>query len=89
MSYLVSMPTAWLVSGALDARRQTGPDLGSRRRRGTLPLNARNFLDAIMGIADGHIANDYRLVAINYRHRIVFIKWIGTHGDYDKIDVKT
>jgi mRNA interferase HigB len=34
--------------------------------------------------------NDYRLVvAIHYRHRIVFIKWIGTHGDYDKIDVKT
>jgi len=34
--------------------------------------------------------NDYRLVvAINYRHQIVFIKWIGTHGDYDKIDVKT
>ena len=34
--------------------------------------------------------NDYRLVvAINYRHQIVFIKWIGTHGEYDKIDVKT
>jgi mRNA interferase HigB len=34
--------------------------------------------------------NDYRLVvAINYRHQIVFVKWIGTHRDYDKIDVKT
>jgi mRNA interferase HigB len=34
--------------------------------------------------------NDYRLVvAFNYRHQIVFIKWIGTHKDYDKIDVKT
>ncbi len=34
--------------------------------------------------------NDYRLVvAINYRHRIVFIKWLGTHADYDNIDVKT
>jgi mRNA interferase HigB len=34
--------------------------------------------------------NDYRLVAaINYRHQIVFIKWIGTHADYDKIDVRT
>ena len=34
--------------------------------------------------------NDYRLVvAVNYRHQIVFIKWIGTHADYDKIDVKT
>jgi mRNA interferase HigB len=34
--------------------------------------------------------NDYRLVvAINYRHQIVFIKWIGSHADYDHIDVKT
>ncbi len=33
--------------------------------------------------------NDCRLVvAINYRHQIVFIKWIGTHGDYDMIEVK-
>jgi mRNA interferase HigB len=34
--------------------------------------------------------NSYRLVvAINYAHQIVFIKWIGSHADYDKIDVKT
>lgn len=34
--------------------------------------------------------NDYRLVvAVNYRHQIVFIKWIGTHKDYDEIDVRT
>ena len=34
--------------------------------------------------------NSYRLVvAINYTHQIVFIKWIGSHEDYDKIDVKT
>ena len=34
--------------------------------------------------------NDYRLVvAIHYHHQIVFIKWIGTHENYDKIDVKT
>lgn len=34
--------------------------------------------------------NDYRLVvAINYRHQIVFIKWVGSHADYDNIDVKT
>ena len=33
--------------------------------------------------------NSYRLVvAINYPHQIVFIKWIGSHADYDKIDVK-
>jgi mRNA interferase HigB len=34
--------------------------------------------------------NDYRLVvAINYRRQIAFIKWLGTHANYDKIDVKT
>jgi mRNA interferase HigB len=33
--------------------------------------------------------NDYRLVvAIDYVHAVVWIKWIGTHKDYDKIDVR-
>jgi mRNA interferase HigB len=34
--------------------------------------------------------NAYRLVvAIDYRRQIVFIKWLGSHSAYDKIDVKT
>jgi mRNA interferase HigB len=34
--------------------------------------------------------NSYRLVvAIDFEKAIVFIKWIGTHADYDKIDVRT
>ncbi len=34
--------------------------------------------------------NDYRLVtAIDYRRQIVFIKWIGSHRDYDEIDART
>jgi len=33
--------------------------------------------------------NSYRLVvAVDYRRQIVFIKWLGTHAAYDKIDVK-
>lgn len=33
--------------------------------------------------------NDYRLVAaIDYEKSIVWIKWLGTHADYDRIDVK-
>jgi mRNA interferase HigB len=33
--------------------------------------------------------NDYRLVvAVDFENGIVWIKWIGTHKDYDKIDVK-
>jgi len=33
--------------------------------------------------------NDYRLVvAVDFEKRIVWIKWIGTHAQYDRIDVK-
>jgi mRNA interferase HigB len=34
--------------------------------------------------------NDYRLVtALDYRRGIVFIKWLGTHRGYDRIDART
>jgi|SRR5579864_7645430 mRNA interferase HigB len=34
--------------------------------------------------------NSYRLVvAVNYAHKIVFIKWIGSHAEYDRINVRT
>lgn len=34
--------------------------------------------------------NKYRLVVwINYSYRVVYIRFIGTHFQYDKIDVKT
>ena len=33
--------------------------------------------------------NDYRLVvAVDFEKSIVWIKWVGTHKGYDKIDVK-
>ena len=33
--------------------------------------------------------NDYRLVvAVDFEKAIVWIKWVGTHADYDRIDVK-
>ncbi len=33
--------------------------------------------------------NDYRLVtAIDYRRGIVFIKWLGSHKEYEKIDAR-
>ena len=32
--------------------------------------------------------NDYRLViAIDYAYEIIYIRFIGTHRDYDKVDV--
>jgi mRNA interferase HigB len=34
--------------------------------------------------------NTYRLVvAIDYEFQVIFIRFIGTHNQYDKIDVKT
>lgn len=34
--------------------------------------------------------NQYRLVVkINYAYRIVYIRFLGTHQDYDQIDVNT
>ena len=34
--------------------------------------------------------NDYRLVAaIQYEHQIVWIKFIGTHKEYDEVDAAT
>jgi mRNA interferase HigB len=34
--------------------------------------------------------NDYRLIVdIEYRLKIVFVVWFGTHEEYDKIDAKT
>ena len=33
--------------------------------------------------------NDYRLVvSVDFEKAIVWIKWIGTHKDYDRINVK-
>ena len=34
--------------------------------------------------------NKYRLVVrINYDYRIIYIRFVGTHKDYDKIDAQT
>lgn len=34
--------------------------------------------------------NDYRLVvAVDYEKGIAWIKWIGTHAEYNRIDVRT
>jgi len=33
--------------------------------------------------------NDYRLVVkINYPYRVVYVRFVGTHGEYDEINVE-
>ena len=34
--------------------------------------------------------NKYRvIVRINYPHRVVYIRFVGTHGEYDQVDADT
>jgi mRNA interferase HigB len=43
---------------------------------------------AAMRRCDSIKVNDYRLaVAVDFEEAIFWIKWIGTHRDYDEIDV--
>jgi mRNA interferase HigB len=45
-------------------------------------------------VVDGKVvfnikANDYRLVAlVGFRTKKVFVLWVGTHAEYDKIKIK-
>lgn len=33
--------------------------------------------------------NDYRMVVkINYPYRVIYVRFVGTHAEYDKIDVE-
>lgn len=53
-----------------------------------------NYANASIVVADRVIfnikGNDYRLItAIDYKRKIVFIKWLGTHAAYDKVDART
>jgi len=57
-------------------------ELKSKYRNASI-INSKRVVFNIRG-------NDYRLVVdIEYRLKIIFIVWIGTHNQYDKIDVKT
>ena len=46
-------------------------------------------------LRDGRVAfnvagNKYRIVVwINYPYRVVYVRFIGTHGQYDRIDAQT
>ena len=53
----------------------------------------RSYVTASIVSADRVVfnikGNDYRLVAaVDFEKSIVWIKWIGTHRDYDKVNVK-
>ena len=59
------------------------------------PAEAKQDFRNASILKDGRVVfniagNKYRLVVwINYAYRVVYIRFIGTHKQYDKIDVQT
>ena len=56
-------------------------------------MGKRSYATASIVSADRIVFNikgtDYRLVvSVDFEKRIVWIKWIGSHRDYDQIDVR-
>jgi mRNA interferase HigB len=73
--------TRWRV--LVTAAKWTSMNDVRRTAPGARPLNADRVRFEIGG-------GNYRLiVAINFRTQIVFVKFIGTHAEYDKIDALT
>jgi mRNA interferase HigB len=71
---------AWFDE-ARNARGMSAADIKRSYRTASI-VSAERVVFNIKG-------NDYRLVtAIDFEKGIVWIKWIGAHRDYDRIDVK-
>src|SRR3954466_7223123 len=76
------------VKAALDAwfaetRKASWKSMADVKRRYVTAsiINAERIVFNVKG-------NDYRLVvAVDFQKAIVWIKWVGTHKAYDKIDV--
>ena len=73
--------SAWYA----DARKAdwASPDTIRQRYRSASILRSNRVVFDIGG-------NKYRLVVrINYFYRVVYIRFVGTHGEYDRIDAET
>jgi mRNA interferase HigB len=59
------------------------------------PADVRGTFLTADFVADNRVifdiaGNKYRLVGkVNYRRGVIFIRFVGTHGDYDRIDPET
>lgn len=72
---------AW-IDEVKHAQWESAHDIKARYPRASILGNKRIVFD-IKG-------NDYRLiVSVAYRHGAVYIKFIGTHAEYDKVDAET
>lgn len=72
---------AWLDT-TLEARWENAADVKAVYRTASM-VGSRRVVFNIGG-------NKYRLVVkISYKTKVVFVRFIGTHADYDDIDVTT
>lgn len=77
---LDSAVQAWLAEA--ERADWSGMSALKAQFRNASPVTAERVVFNIKG-------NDYRLVAaIDFEKQILWIKWIGTHDEYDRIDVK-
>jgi len=59
------------------------------------PIDIKRDYPSASILADNRVifnikGNTYRLIVkINYKFGIVWIRFVGTHGEYDKLDAKT
>lgn len=59
------------------------------------PADVKRDLQRASILRDGRVVfdiagNKYRLVVkINYQHRVVYVRFLGTHAEYDRIDAQT
>ena len=72
---------AWFKE-ASEARWQNPAELKAQFRSASILKNQR----AVFNIK----GNQYRLVvALSYKFQIIFVKFVGTHSEYDQIDAET
>ena len=60
-----------------------------------LPADVKSQFGSASILGDGRVVfniagNKYRVVVwINYAYRVVYVRFIGTHAQYDRIDART
>src|SRR5262245_7957169 len=101
MSKTTSVPSALSVQPAvmgLGAITPFLPELENKRRREIYyraPYRVKRDLRSASILKNGRVVfnvagNQYRIVAwINYPYRVMYIRFVGTHEQYDVIDAQT
>ena len=75
-------------------RRAAAADLGQGRQGGD-PTAVKQMFGSADILRDGRVVfdiggNKYRLVVwVNYQYGVVYVRFIGTHRDYDRIDAQS